>query len=345
LYEAKAMIRIISALLLSISVSCAIAQDAQPLQLADDAPDRHVVVPGDTLWGISSKFLREPYRWPELWRMNKEQIKNPHRIYPGQVLVLDRSGGDPQLRVAGTEKLDPKVYSESIIEAVPSIRPQVIEPFLSQPLIVDEDGLKNAPRIVATQEDRVYVGPGNIAYVAGLEGQARLWQIYRQSKPLLDPQTREPLAHEAFYLGSAKLIRPGEPATVEILTAKEEIGRDDRLVPAERPELLSYVPHAPSTKIEGQIVSIYAGVKEAGRNAVVTLNRGKRDGLELGHVLALYRHGGEREVRVDGKKTLVNLPAERYGLAFVFRTFDRLSYALIMNISRPVVVADIVRTP
>lgn len=339
------MIRIISALLLSISVSCAIAQDAPPLQLADDAPDRHVVVPGDTLWGISSRFLREPYRWPELWRMNKEQIKNPHRIYPGQVLVLDRTGGDPQLRLAGTVRLDPKIYSEGISEVVPSIRPQVIEPFLSQPLIVDEDGLRNAPRIVATQEDRVYVGPGNVAYVSGLSGNARLWQIYRPSKPLLDPRTREALAHEAFYLGSAKLVRPGDPATVEILTAKEEIGRDDRLVPAERPELLSYVPHAPAAKIEGQIVSIYGGVKEAGRNAVVTLNRGTRDGLELGHVLALYRHGEEREVRVDGEKTMVKLPAERYGLAFVFRTFERLSYALVMNISRPVVVADIVRTP
>ncbi len=339
------MIRIISALLLSISISCAIAQEAQPLQLADDAPDRHVVVPGDTLWGLSSKFLQQPYRWPELWRMNKEQIKNPHRIYPGQVLVLDRSGGDPQLRIAGTVKLDPKVYSETIAEQISSIPPQVIEPFLSQPLVVEEDGLRNAPRVVATQEDRVYVGPGNVAYVAGLDSKVKLWQIYRPSKPLLDPQTREPIAHEAFYLGSAKLLRAGDPATVEIVTAKEEIGRDDRLVPFARPESIAYVPHAPAAKIDGQIVSIYGGVKEAGRNAVITINRGKRDGLEVGHVLALHRHGGSHEVRIDGEKTTVRLPAERYGLAFVFRAFDRISYALVMNVGRPVVVADIVSTP
>jgi hypothetical protein len=178
-----------------------------------------------------------------------------------------------------------------------------------------------------------------------MNGNAKLWHIYRPARPLLDPQTKETLAHEAFFLGSARLVHPGDPATVEILSAKQEIGRDDRLVAATRPEIVPYVPHAPAAKLEGQIVSIYGGVKEAGRNAVITINRGARDGLERGHVLALYRKGEEQEVRIDGEKTLVKLPSERYGLVFVFRTFEHISYALVMSITRPVVVADILRTP
>lgn len=338
------MIRIISALFLCISMLPALAEEAAPLELVPNPPERHVVVRGDTLWGISGKFLQQPYRWPELWRMNKDQVKNPHRIYPGQVLVLDRSGGNPQLRVEDG-KLQPKIYSEQLTQAIPTIPQQIIEPFLSQPLIVEEDGLQNAPRIVATQENRVYVGPGNTAYVAGLDDTVRNWQIFRPAKPLRDPATREVLAHEAFYLGTAKLVRKGDPATVEIVTAKEEIGRDDRLVPARKAEVVSYVPHAPANRVEGQVISIYGGVQETGRNAVVALNRGARDGLEVGHVLAILRNGGEREVRIDGEKTLIRLPNERYGLVFVFRVFDRISYAMVMDVGRPVVVADIVTNP
>ncbi len=338
------MIRIISALLLSFSTACAMAQDAKSLQLADDAPDRHIVVPGDTLWGISGKFLKEPYRWPELWRMNKDQVKNPHRIYPGQVLVLDRSGKDPQLKLEAA-KLEPKVYAENLTGAISSIPQSVIEPFLSQPLIVDEAGLNSAPKIIATQEDRVYVGAGGRAYVSGMASNARQWQIYRPAKPILDPETKETLGYEAFYLGTARRTVEGEPATIEILTAKQEVGLHDRLTPATRPELISYAPHAPTRQIQGQIASIYGGVKEGGRNSVITLNRGKTDGIEIGHVLAIYRNGGERLYREGNEKTTYMLPAERYGLIFVFRVFDRISYALVMNVTRPVVVSDIVRTP
>lgn len=338
------MIRIISALLLSFSTACAMAQDAKSLQLADEAPDRHIVVPGDTLWGISGKFLKEPYRWPELWRMNKDQVKNPHRIYPGQVLVLDRSGKDPQLKLE-TARLEPKVYAENLTGAISSIPQSVIEPFLSQPLIVDEEGLNSAPKIIATQEDRVYVGAGGRAYVSGMASKASQWQIYRPAKPILDPETKETLGYEAFYLGTARRTVEGEPATIEILTAKQEVGLHDRLTPATRPELISYAPHAPTRQIQGQIASIYGGVKEGGRNSVITLNRGKTDGIEIGHVLAIYRNGGERLYREGSEKTTYMLPAERYGLIFVFRVFDRISYALVMNVTRPVVVSDIVRTP
>lgn len=339
------MMRIISALLLGLSTACAVAQQAQPLQLADEAPDRHVVVRGDTLWGISARFLKEPYRWPEIWRMNKDQIRNPHLIYPGQVVILDRSGAEPQLKLGQMIKLEPKVYSEKLTEAIPSIPQDVIEPFLSQPMVVEEDGLKDAPKIVATEEDRVYVGPGGRAYVSGMTQNAKLWQVFRPTQPILDPETSQPLGHEAFYLGTAERIAEGEPATVRIITAKEEIGLRDRLMPASRAEVVTYAPRAPTQQISGQIAAVYGGVREAGRNNIVTLNRGKRDGLEVGHVLAVYRNGGERLFREDGEKTTYKLPPERYGLVFVFRTFERMSYALVMDVARPVVVSDIVRTP
>lgn len=338
------MIRIISALLLSLSTACALAQDSRPLQLSDSAPDRHIVMPGDTLWGISGKFLKEPYRWPELWRMNQEQVKNPHRIYPGQVLVLDRSGTDPQLRIE-TVKVEPKVYSEQLSRAIPSIPQNIIEPFLSKPQVLEEDGLKDAPKIVATQEDRVYIGPGGRAYVSGLKGNAKQWQVFRPTKPVIDPETREVIGHEAFFLGTAKLVAEGEPATVDIVTAVQEIGVNDRLMPTARAEIISYAPHMPSGQIQGQVAAIYGGVKETGRNSIVTLNRGKRDGVEIGHVLAIYRYGSERLYRDGIEVTAVKLPPERYGLVFVFRVFDRISYALVMDVTRPVVVSDFVRTP
>ena len=340
------MIRIISALLLSLVTSAALAQESKPLELADNAPDSHVVTPGDTLWDISGKFLKSPWRWPELWRMNQDQVKNPHRIYPGQVLVLDRSGATPRLRLTQAVKLEPKVHVEKDHTVIPSIPQNVIEPFLSRPLVVDEPGMKDAPRIVATQEDRVVLGPGNVAYVANLDGKRDLWQVYRPAKPLVDPETKETLGYEAYYLGTARKVRDGEPATVEIVSAKEEIARGDRLAPAARAEIVSYVPHAPNAQVDARIVAVYGGVKEAGRNAIVTLNRGTRDGLEVGHVLALYRRGAETTYRDDGdEKKTVKLPDERYGLVFVFRTFERVSYALVMNVTRPVAVADIVRTP
>ncbi len=338
------MIRIISALLLSFSTTCALAQDAKPLQLAGSAPNRHIVVQGDTLWGISGKFLKEPYRWPELWRMNQEQVKNPHRIYPGQILVLDRSGADPQLRIE-TVKVSPQIHAEPLSLAIPSIPQSDIEPFLSKPMVLDEDGLKDAPKIVATQEDHVYLGPGGRIYVSGLKGPAKLWQIFRPTKPVIDPETKETIGHEAFYLGTATLVAEGEPATLTIASAIQEIGVNDRLVPATRAEIISYAPHVPTKKLQGEVAAIYGGVNETGRHSIVTLNRGSRDGVEAGHVLAIYRNGGERLYRDGNETSNIKLPPERYGLIFVFRVFERISYALVMNVTRPVVVGDIVRTP
>lgn len=346
-----------SSLMLAFSGSPALAQVPPPPELADGAPDRHIVVPGDTLWDISAKFLKQPYRWPEIWRLNQEQIKNPQRIYAGQVILLVQNDHRPQLKIedaasatgpAGAVKIDPRIYSESNRREIPSISQQVIEPFLTEPLIAETARLDSAPRIVATQEDRVNIGKGDLAYVTGVTGldaKTKLWQIYRPGKALVDPDNNETLGHEAFYLGSARVVREGDPATVEIVTSRQEIGRGDRLLPAARPNIINYVPHAPDQAIQGRVVSVYGSVGEGGLHSIVTLSRGKRDGLEVGHVLSLSRAGAEVTNRHEGKKETYRLPDERYGLLFVFRIFDRLSYALVMNVSRSVAVGDTVANP
>jgi hypothetical protein len=352
------------------------------IQLQENAPDRYIVVKGDTLWSISGKFLKDPWRWPEVWRMNKEQIHSPHRIYPGNIIVLDQSRGQPQLKLATPivmEKLDPKVRVEKLGTDIPSIAPGAIEPFLSRPLVIEKDGLLNAPRIVATREDRVNIGSGSTAYVTGIDKSNQgLWNIYRPGKALIDPDNGAVLGYEAIFLGTAKVIREGNPATIEIITAKQEMGRGDRLVPAARALPLNYVPHAPDNFIKGRIVSTYGALSETGANSIIAINRGERDGVEIGHVLALYRYGkyfddvtplkhpkpsaqpapaaespyhtpdtghDYKEKPTGGEKVRLKMPDERYGLIFVFRVFDRVSYALIMNTSRPVDASDVVQSP
>lgn len=340
--------RIISTLVLCLCSAAASARSSEPPELVADPPDRHIVKRGDTLWGISGKFLKEPWRWPEVWRFNRDQIRNPHRIYPGQVVVLDTSGPVPRFVLGEPVRLQPQVYSQPAVAAIPSIPQHAIEPFLSEPLVVEENGLASAPKIVATQESRVFLGAGNVAYVSGLKQSARLWQVYRPAKPIRDPETNEALGYEAFYLGSARVVEDGEPATIEIVNAKQEIGAGDRLIPFAKPDVSSYAPHAPERDVEGRVVSIYNGVNvgETGATNIVTLNRGSRDGLEVGHVLALYRNGRATTAKdEEGRRVLYDLPNERYGLVFVFRTFDRLSYALVMDTSRPVAPNDLFRKP
>jgi hypothetical protein len=357
---------------------------SSPLAIKPDAPDRYIVVPGDTLWGISQRYTDSPWRWPELWNMNRDQIRNPHLIYPGYVILLDREKGrltiaapgtDPKTGApsdpagapsdpgaaptatpgvpAGTVKLGPRVRAESLArQEIPSIPPSAIEPFLSRPLIVEPDGLEKAPTIVATQADRVVLAAGNSAYVRGL-GNAKdeTWYVYRKGVALVDPDTNKTLGYEAVYLGTAQLTRPGEPATVVLTSAVREVEAGDKLVAAGRPQPVNYAPHAPNAKIRGRVIAIYGGVAqvgEAGPQSVISINRGKADGVEVGHVLALYNRGGTvRDVtkRRSAADANIQLPDERAGLAFVFRVFDRISYALVMQITRPVSPLDVVQTP
>jgi len=344
----------------------ALAQgDLQVKDVKDTAPDRYVVQKGDTLWSIASKFLNDQWRWPQIWRMNQEQIRNPHQISPGDVLVLDRSVSPPQLRLGesgggpraaeGTDsvKLLPRVYTSAIASgAIPAIPPRAIEPFLSQPLLIEEGGLDRAPRIIATEENRVNLGAGNVAYVSGF-GKATdpLWQVYRTGQPLVDPESNLTLGYEAVFLGTARVTRPGDPATVQIVNSKKEISAGDRLIPAPPPTIPQYVPHAPDAKVNGQIIGLYDALftSSGGRDSIISINRGRRHGLEAGNVLAIYRnvviYDQKDYLRSRDRSQAIQLPPERYGLVYIFRTFNSVSYGLVMESSRPVQGGDIVQNP
>lgn len=323
-----------------------------PLALKPDAPERYVVVPGDTLWSIAERFTDSPWRWGELWNLNKEQISNPHRIYPGNVIVLDRARRQLALSTT-TVKLSPRVRAESTEKvAIPSIQASIIEPFLTRPLVVEPEGLERAPTIVATEESRVVLEAGNRAFVKGIGGsKVENWFVYRSGRPLVDPATNVTLGFEAIYLGSARVVRAGEPAVVQLTTVTQEVGVGDKLVPAGQPEVIQYAPRAPTASIKGQVISLYGGLgrtSEAGVQSIITLNRGKAHGLEVGHVLALYRPGATvRDVSQPrgAQSASLTLPDQRYGLAFVFRVFDRVAYALVMRVTLSVSPLDVVQNP
>jgi nucleoid-associated protein YgaU len=356
-----------------------VAQAGVPLaDLAPNAPDQYTVKSGDTLWAISRMYLTTPWRWPELWGMNMEEVRNPHRIYPGQQLVLERLNGRARLRVAQGEsietvRLSPRTRIEALGDAaLPTLQPSLIEPFLAEPIIVGENALQQAPRIVAAPEGRVLITRGDRVYARGL-AEAPLqaaqnrgrdeYRIFRNAQPLRDPVTRAVLGYEAQYLGRATLVRgesvepvktrSGEerptavPATIDIVAAREEMRVGDRLVPEPPRELVSYTPRAPAQSIDGAVVSVYGNaVAMAGQNQVVVLNKGTADGLESGHVLAVLKSGASLVDRSQpGERTQIKLPDERNGLLMVFRTFDRLSYALILEITDGVAIGDRVVNP
>jgi LysM repeat protein len=338
-----------------------VAEAGVPLsELAPNAPDSHTVKRGDTLWDISKLFLKSPWRWPELWGMNLDQIRNPHLIYPGQVLVLEKSGGRARLRVGqavgepgGTVKLSPRVRSAPLdTGGIPSIPFHLIEPFLNEAVIFQGDELQTAPRIVATQEGRVLLGRGDTAYVRGETGSNTAFRLFREAKPLKDPTTAEILGYEAVYVGTADSVQPGEtrtsadgrpeiiPAKFTVTSIRQEANVGDRLSPVPPREFANYAPHAPAAPLAGQIVSLYGDALTAGQNQIVALNRGARDGIERGTVLALWRDGEKTVDKTDPSRPTIKLPDERHGMLFVFRVFDRMSYALILSVKEPVKPGD-----
>ena len=283
------------------------ADEAKPLTLADDAPTMYTVVKGDTLWGISGKFLKEPWRWPEIWNMNREQIKDPHWIYPGDQINLSfDASGKPMLSVGGTGagsagfpgtpggtvKLSPQVRTDALALAIPSIPSNAIGPFLTLPLVIESGALTDAPKIVAAEDGRVIIGAGNTAYAVGLNPNAGTkWQVYRPGKELTDPTTNEVLGYEANYLGEAKVVKFGQSSTLEILRSTQEINRGDRLTPTVESTLPSYSPHSPDKFVKGAVVSVLGSVGDAAQYSVVAINLGKKGGMEIGHVLATLQRG------------------------------------------------------
>ena len=336
-----------------------------------NAPDQHTVVKGDTLWDISGTFLERPWCWPQVWGMNREEIRNPHWIYPGQIVYLDRAAG--RLRLgrkidanggggaggAGNPaslRLAPQVRMEGLgKDAVQSIPSGVIEPFLSQPLILEDDELRTAPRIIAAQEGHVFLGKDEKAYVRGDLKGGTSFQVFRPGKPLMDPVTKKQIGLEAFYLGTLKLQAQAQAGsdvhTFIVASAKEEMGKGDQLMQAPPTPMRNYVPHPPERQVTANVVAIYGGVTHAGQNQVVSINRGKLDGLDIGSVLQLY-HKGKTVTDPGASKgwhnlgnPQVKLPDEEVGSLFIFRVFKHISYGLIMQVTEPVEVGDVAKSP
>ena len=326
-----------------------VAMAGVPLSaLAPSAPDVYTVKTGDTLWDISKLFLTSPWRWPELWGMNKQQVRNPHLIYPGQTLRLVRSG-DRAMLVAGGEpgvdKLSPQVRDAgSSGRAIASIPYKAIEPFLSRPAVISPEELAKYPRIIAAPDSRVYLGNGDIAYARGIpDASIAKFNVFRPARPLYDPDDtdrRNPIAYEAEYLGIALLKQAGEVSTMAIEESKLEIGVGDRLIPVASHPIIAFVPRRSEKDVNGRVVSVYGGVTEAGTFNIITLNRGTRDGMEIGNVFALLENGATVLDRTSDTREYVKLPDERIGEVFVFRTFETISYGLVMRVQKPVAVGD-----
>lgn len=346
--------------------------------LAANAPDNYTVKRGDTLWAISGLYLKQPWRWPELWGMNINEIRNPHLIYPGQQLFLDKSSGRAVLRAGAgaggipTVKVSPRTRYETLADtAIPTLPAHLLEPFLAEPILVDEAAHARAPRLIGADNERIVFAKGDRVYARASQPQdlsidrsaPTRYRIYRNAVPLKDPTTGLILAYEAQYLGSAdivrgesmrevagkdgKLIKEIVPATFDIVGNKEEMKAGDRLLPEPKREFQTYVPRAPGKVIDGvRVMSIYGlGVARAGQNTVVSLNKGAADGLEVGHVLAIISDGRTVLDSTVSPREQVKLPDERNGLAMVFRTFDKVSYALILQITDGVKVGDRLLNP
>ncbi|WP_092974021.1 LysM peptidoglycan-binding domain-containing protein [Ralstonia sp. NFACC01] len=329
-------------------------------ELSATAPAQYTVRRGDTLWAISGKYLKRPYRWPELWGTNREQIRNPHLIYPGQILYLHHANGrawlssSPASADGSTVRLSPHTrVSGQDGDAISSIPSAAIEPFLTQPIVVDEETLATPARIFSLPEGRVYLGKGENAYARGLPagegGQAGTeWQAYRPVRPLKDPVTGNVLGYEADFLGTLRVVRaatgPQAVTKVEVLSSKEEMGVGSQLMPLPPRVPVRYVPHAPEGDVHGAVAKVTGGVRFGGTDQVVVLNIGSQQGLEPGHVLSLARAGAVVKDATAGNQA-VQLPAERYGLAFVFRVFPHVAYALVTDASNAVEVGDSVSNP
>ena len=350
-----------------------VAEKGVPVsELAPNAPDTYVVKRGDTLWDISRMYLKSPWRWPELWGMNLKALPNPHLIFPGQTLYLDKSDGYARLRTqptggSDTVRLSPRTRTDSLASlALPTLKTHLIAPFLVEPLVADAATIEQAPRLVATTDQRVLMAAGDRVYARGnpdaplstKPGQPRSFRVFREAIPLKDPVTGEVLGYEARYLGNAELARSETteeisdgkgnlkqepvPATVDITSTKEEIRAGDRMLPEPPRTFKNYIPHEPQTSVNARVVSIYGStpVAVAGQNQVIAINMGTAQGMEPGHVLTLLTQGDRvRDTTAEGKPT-IKLPSEHNGLAMVFLTFERVSYALLLDVRTGVRVGD-----
>jgi hypothetical protein len=328
------------------------ALSAAPPELVPDPPSRYTVQSGDTLWDIASRFLRSPWRWPEIWQVNPA-VRDPNLIYPGDVLLLSFDNGVPRISLDNDGprqlKLLPGMRREALSKAIATIPIDAIQQFLTRPRILSEAELNSAPEIVAFVEEHLIGGAGDQVYVSELDDTAiTSYDIVRPEQPYRDPDSGENLGYEARYIGDAQLLRPGSPAKVLLSVTTRETLPGDRLLPDPEDEMLhNFEPQAAPPFIEGKILSVLNGVSQIGLYSVVVINKGADDGLAQGHVMrVMQRSKPPRGVVQNSRwRNALTLPTEDVGLLMVFRTFDRVSYALIMRANRAIHVHDHVASP
>lgn len=333
--------------LASLIASPALAAD---VALNPNHPDTYVVVKGDTLWDISGRFLRDPWLWPEVWQVNP-QIANPHLIYPGDEISLVYVDGKPQLRVNrghATVKLSPTAREERLDRAIPTIPVDAIKQFLTQPLVVGEGELEAAPYVVESADEHLVTGAGDRVYVRGItDTSSGRYSIFKPGDKLLDPDTQEVLGVQAVFLGEATVQKFGDPATLFLERTTREIGIGDRAKPVGADEIhASFLPHPVPADTKGRIISVHDGVSQIGQYQIVIVNRGTREGMEVGHVMRIQQAGGDVKDKVtEAPNDTVVLPNEDAGVLMLFRTFDKVSYGLVMEATRPIHVLDYVTAP
>jgi hypothetical protein len=339
------------------------AVPAETIIYEPEYPETYIVQKGDTLWDISSHFLRDPWHWPEIWFKNP-QVENPHLIYPGDILAIIYIGGQKRLQIqqrgedgkilasgSGMQivKLSPRVRSQSIDASIPSIPIESIRHLLSRPLVLDKDILDNAAYVLSSIDDHLANSTADTLYVRKLDtssGNGR-YQLYRPNKPLNDPITNELLGYEALYVGETKLLKRGDPATVLVTNSVREILRNDRVIPLDNTNFVrDFFPKPPVNDVRGEIVSLVDAISQLGRYQTVALNLGQRDGVVTGNILRI-KHVGEviRDLQEEDPDFRVKLPDESIGLVMIVRTFEKMSYGLVMEADRPVSIKDYVESP
>jgi hypothetical protein len=316
-------------------------------------PETYVVQRGDTLWDIASMFLRDPWYWPEIWQINP-QVENPHLIFPGDILSLAYlDDGRPAVQLergplaqSGVDRLSPRIRSEPLEEAIATIPFETIAAFLSRPRILDEDEIDDLPYIVAHREG-LMGSEGRDVYVRGTDAPSgSVFNVVERGEELVDPDTNDVLGYQGIYVGQGRLDRTGDPGTLRMLETEREAVVGNLLVDEEDVEPVNFLPRSPEAEIEGRIISVLSGVSLIGQYQVVVINRGTNDGLEPGHVLRAFQTGRTiRDTQRGAFGQKVRLPDEPAGTMMVFRTSERISYALVMEATTPMAVLDTVRNP